>query len=375
MIVSASALHGSHDPRTIRAWRLLEELREREVEQQLLTLWAGENRPPSVAGARTFAVRAPDPFAEPEGRTRRYAQRLRRRLDGDPSGLLSWARRAARELAALPADERPEVLYAIGYPVGALIAGSVVAAALEVPWIADLGDPWDPSGLLERRRRNRVLSSAAALVTTNAELARSLTPTLRSETPVLLSPAGGTIRRRAGAGGLPLVVHLGSINAGRVDPRPAFEVLSAAHARLEIEFRSHTNGWHPELDSLPHPHLEMLAADDALELSARAAAVLVLGNQSTIQIPSKAYEIACTESWALCVSELDEDPIVEVLSAGGHAVAATNDIASIGDALSSILEREQRGQKPAPVAEHDWARRVDAIEELIGSVLANRSPR
>ena len=183
--------------------------------------------------------------------------------------------------------------------------------------------------------------------------------------PVLLSPAGGTVSRRSARDGIPLIVHLGSINSGRVDPRPAFEVLGAAHRRGEIEFRSHTNGWHPELDHLPHPHLPMLDSERALELTAEACAALVLGNASTIQIPSKSYEIACTETWAICVSELEDDPVLKVLSSTGHAVPTENDVASIERALASVLAREGRGEKPAPAHQHDWDRRIDEIAGLV----------
>lgn len=369
MVVSASALHGSHDPRTIRARRLLEGLTARGFATQLLSIWSDQGPPPVLEGVETIAVPVSDPFA-PEGMT----LRLKRRLEGDPGGLLPWARDAARQVAALPADQRPELVYAIAYPVDGLIAAALVAKKIGVPWIADLGDPWEPSGLAERLRRRSTLASAAALVTPNAELARSLRSSIAPGAPVLLSPGGGRLSSRSARDGIPLIVHLGSINAGRVDPRPAFEVLGAAHRRAEIEFRSHTNGWHPELDQLPHPHLPMLAPEQALELTAEASAALVLGNKSTIQVPSKAYEIACTETWALCVSELEDDPALEVLSATGHAIGAENDVASVRDALSSLLDKERRGQKPQPAPQHDWSCRIDQIANLIAVITAEHRP-
>ena len=128
MIVSASALHGSHDPRTIRARRLLEGLPKRGFETQLLSLWSDDGPAPAIDRVETIAVGVSDPFA-----VERLGLRLRRRLEGDPGGLLPWAREAARRVAALPTDRRPDLIYAIAYPVDGLIAGAIVAKRIGVP--------------------------------------------------------------------------------------------------------------------------------------------------------------------------------------------------------------------------------------------------
>ncbi len=279
-----------------------------------------------------------------------------------------WVEGAAARLAAEPAERRPDLVYAIGVPVSALAAGEAIARRLELPLAIDLGDPWIAGSEAERELRERVLGAACCLITTTPELSSQLTPMLADGAPSLLAPAGGELlgRRPRAEGEPPLFVHLGTINAGRVDPGPAFAALAGLHRAGRIEFRSHSTGWHPDFERLPHPHLPLLPHDQALDLLAKASAALVLGNDNREQLPSKAFEIACTETWALCVSELEGDGAVEVLGRTGHAVSAdANEEAAIVTAAEAILDREARDERPRPEPTYSWERRIDEIAELV----------
>ncbi len=281
------------------------------------------------------------------------------------------ARRSAAAIEELPGAQRPQLVHAIGVPVGAIVAGERIATALDVPLIADLGDPWPAPDEAAQAERARALGGAAALVTTTPALAERLRPELARGTEIALIPNGGEIRRRPDGPPHepPLFVHMGAINAGRIDPAPAFAALAALHREGRIEFRSHTTGFAPGLGDLPHPHLPLLGHSEALELTAAASAALVLGNDDPAQLPSKAFEIACTETWALCVGEPDADPAAELLARSGHAVRAqANEPAAIRTAAEEILAREQRGERPEPDPGQSWAARIDALETLLGEL-------
>lgn len=358
LIVSAGLLHEGRDPRTIRAHRLIDGLGRRGFEIDLLSLWLGTGPPPEVAGVRrVHAVAAPIDWDNGGDREAANAE-----------GLGEWVERARAAVSSLPAQERPDLVYAVGVPVSALAAGAAVADELTVPVVLDLGDPWSAESSAAREHRERVLGSATALITTTPELAAQLRPLPPAGAATLLAPAGGEIRQRVPRpeGVPPLFVHLGAINAGRVDPTPAFSALAALHGSGRIEFRSHSTGWHPDLDRLPHPHLPMLPHAAALDLLAEATAALVLGNDNHEQLPSKVFEIACTETWALCVSELEGDATVEVLRETGHAVTTeANEEAVITAAIERILDLEARGERPEPAPQYSWERRLDRIAELL----------
>ena len=367
LILTPTILHSRRaiNPRAIRSERLIGGLAALGFEVDVAAWWAGEGAPWRPAGARRlWANGAGSPLGAIEGaRVRKPGGRP---ADGDPLG--PWAGELERELAAEPAAELPDVILAIAYPLGAIGAGARLSRRFRIPLAVDLGDPWPAGSPEEQASRGQALAAAGALITTTPELADELGPLLAPSARTLLAPAGGELRHRSHGRrptAPPLFVHLGVINPGRVDPVPAFAELARRHAAGQIEFRSHTGGLHPALHELGHPHLEPLPHAEAIDLLAEASAALVLGNRNRAQLPSKAYEIACTETWALCVSELADDPTAALLAASGHGVSAENDPASIAAAIEAILAREGRGERPAPDPAQTWERRCEQIAELL----------
>jgi glycosyltransferase involved in cell wall biosynthesis len=95
----------------------------------------------------------------------------------------SWIDRST-ELGIQAAAEGIDLVYAWMQPYPSGVAAAEIAAVAGIPWVADLGDPWAldemmiyPTGLhrrLERRLMQRVLGSAAAIVTSTPEAARRL---------------------------------------------------------------------------------------------------------------------------------------------------------------------------------------------------------
>ena len=136
----------------------------------------------------TTVRRLPGP--EPASSTgwRHRAERWLRLRDPWTRGWIDGSTRLAVE-AARAADV--DLVYAWMQPYASAEAAAQIAAEIERPWIADLGDPWAldemmiyPTALhrrLERRLMSRVLESAAAIVMSTPEAARRL----RHELPEL----------------------------------------------------------------------------------------------------------------------------------------------------------------------------------------------
>jgi hypothetical protein len=353
LLVAPTLLHAGADPRTIRCRQLIGGLPRRGFEVDVLSWWGGEGRPPSVGCRRLHAPASPSPYgAGAHG----------------PEGLGAWIEDAERLGRSLAGTDRPALVLGVGLPLAALVAASRIACALGVPFVADLGDPWEAADGARAAERAAVLGTAAALITTTVELAGELKRDLGPGTPVLIAPAGGTVRHGGDRGRPPLFVQLGTLTTARVDPVPAYRALGALDAEGAIGFRSHGGAWLDGVESLPHPHLPPLPRDAALELLASADAALVLGNLNREQLPSKAFELACTDVWALCVSALDDDPTVATLWASGHAVEATNDEATIRSAALEIVARVARGERPEPDPAHSWERRLDEIAAFLREV-------
>ncbi len=377
LIVAPNLLYGDPNPRSIRARHVASGLAGRGWDVEVATWWSGaEPRPAEpdwLGGARLRAIAAPSPFANWD---RAAAPSGGEAAETEGEALAPWGEAVWAELERLPGAERPELVHAIGVPVGAIVAGARIAGALGAPLIADLGDPWPAPSPAAAAERGEALRGAAALVTTTPALAERLGAELRPGTPIELIPNGGEVRRRpeGPAPEPPLFVHMGAINPGRADPLPAFAALGSLHRAGEIEFRSHSVGFIDGFAELPHPHLPLLAHAEALELSANAAGALVLGNADPAQLPSKAFEIACTETWALCVRGSDADPAAELLERSGHAVvAAANEPAAIRAAAEEILARERRGERPEPDQAQSWSGRIDALEGLLEGLTGQAS--
>ncbi len=374
LLVAPLILHAPSNPRGIRAARLIEGLGRRGWEIDVLSYWAGEGEPAVPGARRLYALDGGNPFGTPfarsESRAVRLAHRGARALRANPEGLGAWVRTATATLSAEPRSGRPDLVLALGLPASGLLAGAEIAAALELPLVSDLGDPWNARGPAEWWARRRALGRSAALITTTEPLAEAFEPLLGPATPIRLIPAGGVIQRRPNAAEPPLFVHMGAVTLARIDPRPAWEVLTRLHDAGRIEFRSHSVGWRDDFDELPHGHRPLLDHEAALGLTGRASAALVVGNTNHEQLPSKAFELACTETWALCVSELDHDPALALLSRSGHAVRAANQPAAIEHAVAEILARESRGERPTPAPEHSWEHRYDQVAELLERISA-----
>lgn len=368
LLVAPLLLHAPANPRGIRGARLIEGLAERGWEVDVTTFWRGEGEPPDPGCRRLYACSGGNPYAYMSNPLLRLGRRSMRYLRFDPDGLSGWVRDVTEAVRRAPASERPDVVLALGLPVSGLIAGAEIAAALDVPLVNDLGDRWPARGPIEQRARSRALGAGAALITTTPALAENLEPDLSDDAPVLLIPAGGVIQRRPTAAEPPLFVHMGVVTGARLPPEPVWEVLARLHREGRIEFRSHSIGWRKSFDDLPHPHLPLISHPEAVELTGRASCALVLGNTNHEQLPSKAFEIACTQTWALCVSELDGDPALALLEGTSHAVPTANDTASIERAVEEILARERRRERPTPAPEHTWARRNEQIDALLQRV-------
>lgn len=347
LIVAPNLLHGDPNPRSIRAHRLAAGLDGHGFAVWMATFWNERGEPPAVRGAERL-LHAADPEAF-------------------EAGLGHWAELIDAQLAEIPAGERPTLVCAIGYPVGALSAGARFAERLGCPLILDLGDPWPPGerGGVTAAERERTLAGADALVTTTPELADELRSGLSPDAEILLAPGGGEFATGRRTAEPPLFVQLGTLSAGRADPRPAFEALADLAGRGELELRSHSAGMYEGFDELAAPQRPMLPHQEALALLGGASAAVVFGNVTRSQLPSKAFEIACTETWALCVRDRDDDPAAELLTRTGHAVVAeSNTVPAIAAAAREILAREARGERPSPVPEFTWEARIGEIAAL-----------
>jgi glycosyltransferase involved in cell wall biosynthesis len=108
------------------------------------------------------------------------------RLYSFPDLQCTWLRPAVRRISRLPRSERPDAVFATGTPWTSLLVGKALAQNFDVPFVADLRDPWVSGAFHEQNGRSSflfrkaeelersVFAAATRVITTTEELGTKL---------------------------------------------------------------------------------------------------------------------------------------------------------------------------------------------------------
>jgi glycosyltransferase involved in cell wall biosynthesis len=314
--------------------------------------------------------------------------------------------------------------YASAHPVGKL------AAAFNLPWIADLADPWAldemqiyPSALhrtLARREMSRVLRSSAGIVMSTPEAASRLVqvfPELASH-PIAIGPVGWDRRDFA----TPLsprsdevfrIVHTGYLHTelGRKQRRSAGirRLLGGSQAGVEILTRSHVYllqavdellEQRPELRGRVEIQLAGVQSAADREVSAKNVAVRMLGyvehpqavslirsadllflpmhdlppGQRATIVPGKTYEYLA--SGRPILAAVPDGDARDILSEAGSAfICRPTDVermrAIVSSRVDAYLAGEQfPGPDPRVVGRYEYNRLARELSSFFEAVVA-----
>jgi glycosyltransferase involved in cell wall biosynthesis len=153
----------------------------------------------------------------------------------DPS--LPWARAAFNVSIEATRKWRPDAIVVSGPPFSSFIAASRLSRRLTVPWVADYRDLWSnstyyhlpaPRRAVDRLIERMTLRGAAALVTVSEPLADDLGRLHGRRAEVVLNghQLGCDGSDEQGLSGRLNLLHTGSFNAGKRDPRPLFDAIA-----------------------------------------------------------------------------------------------------------------------------------------------------
>ncbi len=182
------------------------------------------------------------------------------RVTGYANGRFGWVGPGTRAVAQMLRDERFNAVISTSPPEATHIVAS--RAAGDVPWIADLRDPWvrndglggsGPLGALDRILEPRTLRAARVLTTVSEPLAEQL----RARYP---GKRVCTVRNAFSESewtNVPFVqpehatfLHAGQLYQGRCDPRPLFEALAyllkeqlVGHDEVRVELYGDPESW------------------------------------------------------------------------------------------------------------------------------------
>jgi glycosyltransferase involved in cell wall biosynthesis len=307
-------------------------------------------------------------------------------------------------LEAQAEGEPADLVYASMSPFESGAAAARIAAGREIPWVADLRDPWAldemqvyPSRVhrrADRRRMCRVLRTAAAIVANTEEAAGRIAalPGLES-TPVIPIPNGFDALDFAGPAperddDAFRIVHAGYLHTELESGRAAKALrraLGGADAGVDIGTRSHVYllralerlfAEEPELEGRIELHLAGVLSDRDLDVVGgarivkahgylahdetvallRSADLLFLpmhdlpeGRRATI-VPGKTYEYLASRRPILAAVP-DGDARDLLARTPTATLCRPADVDAIAAAIRAAIERKARGEHlPAPPA-------------------------
>lgn len=380
LLLIAPLLSVNWNPRCVRARRLVAALHGRGYEVGVVTAQVGAGDLHVNRDQVVYAAPAPErspasgTASDIRSRLRQAAVAVARVVLPFTDSMIGWAIGAYRELRRYPKPPTLRAIYAMGYPHSAFALGAALSRRWGVPLVIDAGDPWPARGPLELWLRRWSFQRADALVVASETMAVSMAGPHHSRERVFVAPNGADELRSERGNGLPLVLHVGSLNRDRIDPGPAFSALAELAAEGRIEFVSHGQAWVPLPAKAAQHHHGTIDAEGAHELTSRASILLILGNQSAIGLPSKTFGLVRSDVWGLFVSELDWELGAELVRETAHGlVVHENSQAAIRKAALAILEREREGERPQPSSGYSWDRSLERMVEAVELVAGGPS--
>jgi glycosyltransferase involved in cell wall biosynthesis len=285
-----------------------------------------------------------------------------------------WCREVTALARAIAHEGAPQVVVGSGPPHMTHEAARQAAAALGVPLVIDLRDPWfidhaeppDLRGATWQRRTAAYESTgchAAGLIVTtataSAELLLTRYPELASRIIVAMNGADPEVRRFAAAGEDFIVAHVGNLYGGR-DPRLLFRavhrVLERANApmpHLRVEFMGGQT-----YDGVP---LEQIAAEEgiaerftshaalprteALRFMGQAAVLVILPQDWSFSIPAKVFEYMQFDASLLVLSRRT-DATSHLLATTTADLVAPDDVERMAELIATRYAEWTAGKRP-----------------------------
>lgn len=280
----------------------------------------------------------------------------------------------------------------IGYPFSPLAYAAYALRRSRIPYVVDVGDPWtltarvlgtEPHSAWRGRRAERALwdAAAGAILTTAPQAAAlaELFPTL----PTLVRPNG---YQEAVAVSLPKRLpppddelhlgHFGRLYGPRIDIDGALSALVASGRWRRIVLHQFGDVARGTLDSVP-TEVQVITQParpwgEVRMAASRLSAVLVVGNRSRAQLPSKVVDYLTLPSPRIAlVRDVETDAIAEYLKdKSGWLVAAAN-AHDLPDQIAAHLGRKWTSEELAPPAEEAWPQVAAQISRFIGERFEN----
>lgn len=274
--------------------------------------------------------------------------------------------------------QRPDLVVSFCPFFSGVLAGAGLAARWGVPHVVDYGDPWSWRRDEHRPRwRSRVDADLEAAVLrrvagviVNTEPQRAGMRERFRFLPAIACLSNGfdpaDYASPPPAVAVDELRHLGQLYGIRLPLAPLAEALARTGA-----FQRVVSYGRRDDASLPAAFEERppVVFRESLALMQGAGALLVVGNQGGLQIPSKVYHALGSGRPVLAIVATPDDPIAKI-DAGEQLVCAVNEVGPLMEALATVRERAPRSFPPP--AAWSWDTLGAQYADFLDEVLAGR---
>ncbi len=326
-----------------------------------------------------------------------------------PDRSREWMGGAIQKARALHRERPFDLVVSSGIPVSAHVAGRDAARTLNLPWVADWGDPWGLNPVLDALRadvvrpfdrwleRSLVRDASGLTVTTNAlaqtyrELRNDAHPsgvmTLRmgydsAEFDQAQACVPKALQELGEPNGRIRLIHTGLYYPGRRDPIGLIEALSARpDLAARVEIVSVGPGDNEAYKRLAQERgleasfrwLGSRSRIEAIAMQIAADVLLSFGFDSPYQIPGKLSEYAACDRPVLHIRGSRHDPSLEVMKYLRRSVVCDSDPFSITFALEHLVKAEwSETIAPEPATNLSWPALAERLVGFLKAVVADK---
>jgi hypothetical protein len=287
----------------------------------------------------------------------------------------------------------------IGWPMSPLVYASDRLAALGIPYVVDVGDPWmltHPTPDLHRPVASRAIraerrlwaraSGAVVTTTGQAEKISSLYPAL----PISVRPNGYEVvgattegddpadLRRRSQDALSLV-YFGTLSPARLDPIATLGRLVDSGDWREVKFAQYGSDWDRVLDSPPGVVVTRhnpLPWEEIVAVARKYDAAVAFGYPASDQMPSKVVQYLTLPIPRIAItSGADDDPMAQYVADKPGWLCCAVDDPRLADRLRKHVSHDWSSAELAPPPSEAWPRVAEEIAAFVNQVLAPAAAR
>ena len=280
----------------------------------------------------------------------------------------------------------------IGYPFSPLAYAGHALRRSRTPYVVDIGDPWtltarvlgtEPHRPWRGQRAERALWDAAAGAILTTELQAAALAELFPGLPTLVRPNG---YQEAVADSLPTWLpppdnelhlgHFGRLYGPRIDIGGALSGLVASGRWRRVVLHQFGDVARGTLDSVPM-EVQVITQPprpwgEVQMAASRLSAVLVVGNRSRAQLPSKVVDYLTLSAPRIAlVRDVQTDAIAEYLRDKSGWLVAADTAHDLPDQIAAHLGRKWTQEELAPPIEEAWPQVAAQISRFIGERFEN----